>query len=151
MCHERPGRRTPSNEARHGCLDLEEAELVEEAPEVVDDAAPGDEDAARVVGEDEIEVALAVARLLVLEAEVGGGEEVQVRGEEDHVGWRDGELALLGAGGAAGYAYDITTPEEVVRGDEGCFVLRVPGTVEIKPKFSAAVQKKTQNSVRTAD
>ena len=120
------GGRAAGDHARHGRLDLEEPERVHEAADVVDDAAARDENAPGLVGENEVEVALAVAGLLVLEAEVARGQLVEVGREEDHLGGGDGELALLGAGGGADDTDDVAAVEDVVGGDERVRVVVVP-------------------------
>jgi hypothetical protein len=68
MCDKRSRRGAAGHALHHRRLDLEEAALAEEAPDVIDDAAPDLEDAPRLGVGDEVEVALAVARLDVLEA-----------------------------------------------------------------------------------
>lgn len=67
---ERLGSSTSGDHARHRCLNLQEAEIVEEATDVVDDLATGHEDTPRLVGQDEVEITLAVSRLLTLQPEV---------------------------------------------------------------------------------
>lgn len=124
--NERLRRRPTRNHTRHRRLDLKETEVIEVTTDVVDDARPCDEDPTGLVGEDEIEVTLAVAGLDVLETEVAGGELVEVWGEEDHLGGGDGEFAFLGAGGGADDADDVTATEDVVRLDVGFWVLCVP-------------------------
>lgn len=125
MRDERLSSGATSDHAGHGGFDFEETEVVEETTDVIDDLAARDEDTARLVREDEVEVALPITRFLVLEPEVAGGQLMEVGCEEDHLGWGDGELALLGAGGCTYYADDVTTAEELVGCDEGVLILRV--------------------------
>ena len=65
-----------------GRLDLDEAALVEEAADGGDDAGALDEDLARIVVDDGVEVALAVARLDVGQAVELLGQRAQRLGEE---------------------------------------------------------------------
>ncbi|RUP48073.1 hypothetical protein BC936DRAFT_145003 [Jimgerdemannia flammicorona] len=51
----------------HGCLDLKETKVVEEAAEVVDDLGAGDEFVADVVVHNEVEVPLTIPQFLVFE------------------------------------------------------------------------------------
>ena len=111
---ERLGRRAARDHVRHRRLYLQEAEAVEEAADVVDDFGAGDEDAARVLGEDEVEVALAVAGLLVLQTEVRRGKLVEVGCQEDHLRGRNGQLALLGARGGSDDADNVAATEVFV-------------------------------------
>lgn len=61
------GRRAAGNLVHHGCLDLEEATIIEKGADVFDDLGARDEDLARGVVDDEIEVTLAKALLRILE------------------------------------------------------------------------------------
>lgn len=67
---ERLGGRASSDHAHHGCLNFEETEVVKEAAEVINYLATSNEGAARLLRNDEVQVSLAVASLLVLETEV---------------------------------------------------------------------------------
>lgn len=53
---------------------LKESQAIQESSNVVDDLTPSDEDVASSVIHDEIEVALAISRFLVFEAEVTSWE-----------------------------------------------------------------------------
>jgi hypothetical protein len=86
---------TTCNHTRHRCLNLEEAEVIEVTPEVIDHPCTCEEDIARTRGHDEIEVTLAVPGLLVLKTKVGGWELVQIGCKENHGRGGDAELALL--------------------------------------------------------
>ncbi|KAJ3516387.1 hypothetical protein NMY22_g14219 [Coprinellus aureogranulatus] len=68
----------------HGHLNLYEAHVVEEAANVVDNLAAGDEQLAGVAVQDEVEVALAVLGSLVLQADMQGWELVQIGQKELH-------------------------------------------------------------------
>ena len=74
-----------SDHTSHRSFDLKEAQLVKEAADIVDDTTASIKYTARVFGENKIEVALAIPRLLVLETEVGGGELVQIWSKEGHL------------------------------------------------------------------
>lgn len=67
---ERLGGRASSDHAHHGRLNFEETEGVKEAAEVINYLATSNESAARLLRNDEVQVSLAVASLLVLETEV---------------------------------------------------------------------------------
>ncbi|KAI3476298.1 hypothetical protein L1887_62135 [Cichorium endivia] len=104
----------------HGRLDLEEAEVVEEAADVVDDLGALDKDVAHVVVHDEVEVALAVALLGVGEAALVAlgrlGQHLEAGREQLDGAREDGQLALLGLAGHAGDADDVAAAEQVVDG-----------------------------------
>ncbi len=86
-----------SDHTGHRSFDLKKAQRVKEAADVVDDTTASIEYTARVFGENKIEVALAIPRLLVLKAEVAGGKLVQIWSKEDHLRGRDREFPFLGA------------------------------------------------------
>jgi hypothetical protein len=114
-----------SDLVHHGRLDLEEAEVVEELADVVDDTSALDEDLATLLVHDQVEVTLAVTLLLVLEAEVLLGELVEVGREENDVLGGDGELVALGTKGVTGDTENVAATEEVVDGLELLRGLRV--------------------------
>ena len=135
VSYEGLGCRATGNHVHHGRLDFDEAEVVEEASDVVDDFGSTDKDVADVRVHDQVEVTLAVAELDVLEAKLGDGvgllvawrrgddlfgsrELVQHGREEDHFSRRDGELSFLGAHGEAFDADDVASFEQVVQGFE---------------------------------
>lgn len=122
---ERLGRRAARDHARHGRLDLEEPEAVEVPADVVDDLVACDEDAPRVFGEYQVEVSLAVPGLLVFQPEVPGGQLVQVRCEQDHLGGRYGELAFLRARGPADDTDDVASTEYLMGGCKRIGILGV--------------------------
>jgi hypothetical protein len=76
-------------------LDLEEAGVVEDRAEAADDVAAGAEDVGDGGVGDEVDVALAVARLDVAEAVPLLRQRAVRLGEEAKVGRRDRELAAL--------------------------------------------------------
>lgn len=109
------------------CTHLEETQRVEVLAHIVDDLAAGDEDVPDIVVQHQVEVALPVARLDVGEAAVGRlGQHVQARCEQEHLGGRDGKLALLGARGDAGHADNVAAAEDAVRGVKVVGRLGVP-------------------------
>lgn len=118
MCDEGFGSGTTSEEGRDGSFDFHETEVIEEATNVVDNLGARDEDVAGVVVKDEVKVALAITRLLVLETKVTRGELVQVRSKEDHGRRGYTELSLLGSGGNTDDTNDVATTEKVVCLDE---------------------------------
>jgi hypothetical protein len=126
---EGPGGRPSRDHVHHGRLDLDESALVKVPPHVVDDLRALLEGHADVVVEEEVEVALAVARLLVDEAVEGLGEHVQAGREDGERLGEDGQLALLALAGAARHADDVPAAHIVAREVVGGLVLR-PRRVE---------------------
>ena len=115
---ERLGSCTASEKGRDGRLDLHEPHIIEEPSDIVDNLGASDEQLACGVVEDEVKVSLAVPRLLVLEAEMGRRQLVQIGREEGNDRWRDAQLALFGAGGGTSDADYVTPFEVLVGGDE---------------------------------
>lgn len=126
MRHERLSSRSARNHARDRRLDLQETKVIEVSADIVDDARTSDEDTTGLFGEDEVEVALAVAGLDVFEAEVARGKLVKVGSEKNHFGGRDGEFTLLGTRGSADDTDNVTATEDIVRLDVGVRVFRIP-------------------------
>lgn len=60
------GSRAAGNHTCHWCLDLEEAQRVKEASDIVDDATASIEYATRVLRKNEIKITLSIPRFLVL-------------------------------------------------------------------------------------
>ncbi|GKT46492.1 uncharacterized protein ColSpa_06674 [Colletotrichum spaethianum] len=89
------GGSTTGNGTHHGRLNLDEVSLVEESSDVGDHLGSGDEDLTALVVHDEVQVALAVTLLVVLEAVVLVGQGVQAGGQEDELGREDGQFTLL--------------------------------------------------------
>ena len=110
---ERAGGRAAGDDVHHGRLNLEEAAGVQVGSEEGDDLRARLEDLPGVGVHDEVEVALAVALLLVLEAVVVLREHVEARREERHALRDDGELAGLRAGRAAADADDVAAVEDL--------------------------------------
>mmetsp|Transcript_16483 Transcript_16483/g.34816 ORF Transcript_16483/g.34816 Transcript_16483/m.34816 type:complete len:265 (-) Transcript_16483:433-1227(-) len=122
---ERLGRRAASDHVHHRRLHLKEAAHVEEAPDEVDDLAARAEDVACAAVEDEVQIALAVARLLVGKAIRRLGHHVQARREQLHLRGEDGQLATLGLPGHALHAHDVATLDRVGQLHEGSQPLAV--------------------------
>ena len=144
--HEGPRHGAAVERLQDGRLDLDEAALVEESPDGRDDAGTLDEDLARVVVDDRVEVTTAVARLDVGQAVELLGQRTQGLGQElpgdrpqrqlaaaglehralgaDEVADVDVEQALVGLGA-----------ERVEGGEE----LQVAGTVLDRQKGELAV------------
>jgi len=110
----RLGSGTSSNHVHHGSLNLEEAEGVQKPTQVADDLGTDDELLPDRVVDDQIEVPLTEASLLVLEAKVGLGKHVEARSEELNVLGEDGELATLGLAGVATKSNNVTTADNAV-------------------------------------
>mmetsp|Transcript_13827 Transcript_13827/g.40889 ORF Transcript_13827/g.40889 Transcript_13827/m.40889 type:complete len:270 (+) Transcript_13827:858-1667(+) len=127
-------RRAARDRIHHRRLDLEEAVHVEEAAEEVDGARAGDERAARRRVHDQVEVALAVASLLVCEAARAGrdlGQHVQARSQQQHVRREEGELAALRLARSAADADNVASLESRHQRREAgrLLVLFEPGVV----------------------
>lgn len=126
MRDERLSSRSARNHARYRRLNLQETKVIEVTADIVDNARTSDEDTTGFFGEDEVEVALAVAGLDVLETEVARGKLVKVGSEQNHFGGGDGEFTLLGTRGGAHDTDDVTSTEDTVRLDIGVRVFRIP-------------------------
>ena len=81
----RPGRRAAVERLHHRSLDFDEAARFELPPQRADDAGARGEDREHLGIGDQVEVALAVAQLDVLQAVVLLGDPEQVLGEEDEL------------------------------------------------------------------
>ena len=82
---ERPGERAPVERLQHRCLDLDEPLGVEEPADRGDHARAGDEQLARLLVGDQVELALAKARLDVGQAVVLLGRRPQRLGQQREV------------------------------------------------------------------
>lgn len=116
---ERLGSRTSGNGVHHRRLDLGEVTVIEEVTDILDNLGAGDKHIPRLVVHDQIQVPLAVALLLILEAVVFGREGVQARREKDDLGSEDRQLTIrpvLGAGATreTDNSDDITSPQVVM-------------------------------------
>lgn len=87
---ERLGRCTAGNRVHHRGLDLDKAVGIKVSANVGDDLGPREEDVARLVVHDQIQVTLAKPRLDVLQAIVLRGNLVQTGREKDDLGRKDG-------------------------------------------------------------
>ena len=90
MRDERLSRRTPRNLIHHRCLHFQEVHLVEVRAHELDDLGAGDEGVSCAAVDDQVEETLAVARFLVLETEVLGGELAEAGCEELDAASKDG-------------------------------------------------------------
>ena len=130
MGDERLGRRTTGDSVHHGRLDLGEIAVIKEVPDVLDNLGTGDENVARGVVHDQIQVPLAVTRLLVSETVEIGRQRVQARRQKDDIRRENRQftaLAILGvtAAGETDDTNDITSPEMFMGG----FKLSITGMV----------------------
>ena len=98
----------------HRRLDLEVAARDEEVAQVADRARAHLEDAPRLRVDDEVEVALAVARLHVLEAVPLLGQRAERLGEQAELRRLERELAGAGAERAPGHADHVAQVEQAV-------------------------------------
>jgi hypothetical protein len=112
---EGPGRGAAVEGLERRGLDLEEVLAVQEATDGGDEAGAGLEDAADLAAGDEVDVALAVAQLDVLDAVPVGGRGVEGLGEDVDGGGPEGDLAGSGPEEGAGGLDDVA---EVDEGDE---------------------------------
>jgi hypothetical protein len=78
MRDERVCERAAVSRLQDGCLDLDESVLVEEAADRRDHTSTQEEELARLLVHEQVEVALAVARLLIREAVERVGERTRV-------------------------------------------------------------------------
>ena len=106
-------RRAGHQRVEHRRLHLEEAAVVEEAPDVADELGALAEVLAHLRIGGEVEVALAVARLDVVEAVPLLGQRAQRLGEEGPLVGDDGELAGLGADRPAAGRRPVAEVEEL--------------------------------------
>ncbi|KAJ6256208.1 Ubiquitin carboxyl-terminal hydrolase [Drechslerella dactyloides] len=118
---------TAGDGVHHGRFDFDKFPVVEELADVCYHLGASDEGLAGTLVHDQVEVSLAVAGLLVLEAEVLGGEHVQGGREEGDLADKDGEFAggscilcTLGVcvAGETDNADNVTTTEMLVLGGE---------------------------------
>mmetsp|Transcript_5567 Transcript_5567/g.10498 ORF Transcript_5567/g.10498 Transcript_5567/m.10498 type:complete len:374 (-) Transcript_5567:204-1325(-) len=121
------GRGAACNHVHHGRLHLDEALGVQEGADVPDDAGARQEHVARLGRADQVQVALAVARLLVLEAGVPR-EHVQARRQHLERFGEERQLAALGGARETRDAHHVPAPHprvqplELLQGQ-----VRVPG------------------------
>ena len=104
---ERLGRRTARDHLQHWRLDLEERLADHELAHRGNGLAAHDEGAARVLVHDEVDVALPVARFLVLQPVELVGQRAQVLGQQPQLGAADRQLALVGAEQRAAGGNDV--------------------------------------------
>src|SRR5262245_41388201 len=83
----------PVARLQHGRLHLDEALLVQEPPNRADHTRPQHEEVPRVLVHEQVEIALAIAGLLVGEPMERVGERARVAGEDDQLVDREGRLA----------------------------------------------------------
>jgi hypothetical protein len=111
-----------SNLVHHGSLNFDEIPGVEVLTDERNDLGTGDEDIARTVVHDKVEVTLTVTSLLVLETEVLRGKHTKTRGEKNDLLSEDRELSrvvlLLGVGttGESNNSDDVSTVKVLVLG-----------------------------------
>jgi hypothetical protein len=91
------GSSTTGNQVHHWCFDLEEIVAIEEVADELDDLGASNERITNTRIHDEIQVALAVAALLVSEAGTSSGQHLQAWRKQYNLAWNDAQLASLGA------------------------------------------------------
>lgn len=85
VSHERLRSRTTSNGVHHGGFHLNEVAGIEETTNVANNLRPGDEDIARFIVHDQIEVALTETLLLILQTVVLGRNGMQARRQQHNL------------------------------------------------------------------
>ena len=98
----------PSDGLHHGGLDFEEAALVQEIPDELYDGGALAEDLPGTVVDQEVHVALAIARFDVLKAVIFLREGPHGFGQQPHLGGFDSQFAGLGAEQFSGHADDVS-------------------------------------------
>ncbi len=106
--HEGLGCGSTGDDVHHGSLDFEEVALVQEGADVVHNLGTDGEDAGSLGVQDQIQITLTVADLLVLQSSVGLGKHVKTRRQQSDLLREDGELALLGLAGISADTNQIT-------------------------------------------
>jgi len=129
---ERARRGPAGDRLHHRGLDLEVAARDEEVAQVADGARAHLEDAARVRVDDQVEVALPVARLHVLEAVPLLGQRAERLGEQAELRRLERELAGPGAERLSGDADHVTQVEQAV-GLEALVPEAVAACVHLEP------------------
>mmetsp|Transcript_45917 Transcript_45917/g.118809 ORF Transcript_45917/g.118809 Transcript_45917/m.118809 type:complete len:226 (-) Transcript_45917:131-808(-) len=109
------GRRTTWDRAHHGRLYLDEAARVQILPDGVDDLCPHDEGFPDLVIDDQVQVSLAVARLLVLQPLVLLRQHVQAGRQQLQLAGEDRELTALGLPHDAAHPDDVPAVDCPVR------------------------------------
>mmetsp|Transcript_6962 Transcript_6962/g.23963 ORF Transcript_6962/g.23963 Transcript_6962/m.23963 type:complete len:492 (+) Transcript_6962:1135-2610(+) len=102
------GGRASRDHVHHGSLHLDEFPLVQERAHELDNLAPGDEGVPALGVDHEVQVALPVPRLLVLEPDLSGGGHVQARRQHEHILDEDGELPALGLSRDANDSHNVS-------------------------------------------
>lgn len=107
--------RTSSSATRdhvhHRSFDFQEISRVQVVADVVDNLGTLLEHSANIVVQHEVQVALAVTSLLILQAVERLGDHVQARGQHTHGGGENGELTLLTLTRMACHTNDVTTAQ----------------------------------------
>lgn len=113
------GSRATSNGVHHGSFHLNEVAGVEVVADVANNLGPGNENIARAVVHDQVEVTLAETLFLVLQTVVLGGNGVQARRQKDDLSRKNRKLTIgsvLGASptGESNNTDNVTSPEVLV-------------------------------------
>jgi hypothetical protein len=135
--HERPRRRPPGDRLHHRRLDLDVAPLVEEPADRRDDPAPREERLLHVRARDQVEVALAVADLRVLQPVPLLGERQERLAEQRQLLHLDRDLARAGLEEGPLDADQVAEVEELVEG-EGLLAEDVLLEVDLDPAGGVA-------------
>lgn len=113
------GSRTTSNGVHHGSFHLNEIAGVKVVADVANNLRPGNENIARAVVHDQVEITLAETLFLVLQTVVLGGDGVQARRQKDDLSRKDRKLTIgsvLGASptGESNNTDNVASPEVLV-------------------------------------
>jgi hypothetical protein len=112
MGHKRPGQRAAGHRLHHRRLDFEETAAVEEAPDAGHHATAHFEHLARLLVDDQIEVALAVADFDILQPMPLLGKGPETLGEKLDADRPDGELVGPGPEDASRHPHEVADIEQ---------------------------------------
>lgn len=124
---------TTDLDGHHGGFNFEETTFVKETTDKVDDLGTDGENGLGLGVGEKVEVALAETDFLVLDTEVGIGEDVETRGDELDVGGEEGEFTSLGATWLTAEPDDITTANNVMVFPSDLIVLVVTEDLNLSP------------------
>lgn len=99
------------NHIHHRCFHLQEAQIVEESPNVRDDLGAHVKLVSHALIDDQIEISLPESGFLVLHPVVQVWQHVQARGQEGDGLGNDGQLAFLGLSRMSANANNVTSSD----------------------------------------
>lgn len=146
--YKRLGRCAACDRVHHRRLDLDKIPLIKVSSDIGDHLGPGEEDVARIVVHDQIEIALPVPLLLIFEAVMLRGDLVETWGKEDDLPCKYREFPIRSVPGCcpawvSDYADDIASPQVLVllleRDIPGC-LLGLTHDLDLDPLGSDVVE-----------